>query len=99
MTARTLYSRLFLLLSLQLTITVIISKFSRPVEYCHRPVCVKMYPYLDPYVIAPVFIPWYLQGFTFKTDTVVMAYCPFMLFAQGIVQICPEPWDKCCPLL
>src|SRR3990170_393635 len=53
-----------------------------------------MHPYLYPYVIAPVFISWNLQGFPSKTDTVIRTYCPFMLLAQNIVQICPHPLDN-----
>src|SRR3989338_4998745 len=57
-----------------------------------------MHPYLYPYVIAPVFISWYLQGLSSQTDTVVRTYNPLMLFAQDVIQICPHPWDKRCPL-
>src|SRR3972149_79895 len=57
-----------------------------------------MHPYFYPYVITPVFIRRNLKGLSFETDTVVGTYCPFMLFAQDVVQICPNPLNKRCPL-
>src|SRR3990170_472596 len=57
-----------------------------------------MHPYLYPYVITPVFIRRNLKGLSFETDTVVGTYCPFMLLAQDVVQICSHPLNKRCPL-
>jgi hypothetical protein len=73
---------------------VIISQFSGAVENGQLSVGIAMDSHLDPDVMAAILICGDLKLPSLEADTVVGADCPFVLLAEDVIEISPDPRDK-----
>jgi len=74
---------------------VIIGQFSRAVEDGKSPIPITMEHHSHPDVMATIFVRRDLQFITIHADAVVGIDGSFLLLAKDVIQIRPNPRNKC----
>ena len=74
---------------------VIISQFSRAMEEGQRAIAIPMDLHSDSDIVAAVLICRDLERHSLKSDAVIGADRPVVVFTEDIVEIFSYPGDKC----
>jgi len=78
----------------ELPVFVIIGQFSRAVEDGNRPIPIVMDHYPHPDVMTTIFVRRDLQFMPVNADTVVGTDGSFLLLAENIIKILPNPRNE-----